>query len=155
MKQLGIAWYDELDTMRGVEATPLYADGVIYNTLPWNITMAYDARTGKRLWTYDPKVPREYGRYACCEPVSRGVALWKGKVIIATLDGRVIALDAKSGQPVWTQQAFTHDMPYSITGAPRVYDGKVVIGNSGGDLGVRGFVIAFDAETGKRPGNSS
>jgi quinohemoprotein ethanol dehydrogenase len=150
VKQLGIAWYDELDTMRGVEATPLYADGVLYNTLPWNITMAYDARTGKRLWTYDPKVPREYGRYACCEPVSRGVALWKGKVIIATLDGRVIALDAKSGQPVWTQQAFTHDMPYSITGAPRVYDGKVVIGNSGGDLGVRGFVIAFDAETGKK-----
>jgi quinohemoprotein ethanol dehydrogenase len=150
VKQLGIAWYDELDTMRGVEATPLYADGVIYNTLPWNITMAYDARTGKRLWTYDPKVPREYGRYACCEPVSRGVALWKGKVIIATLDGRVIALDARNGQPLWTQQAFTHDMPYSITGAPRVYDGKVVIGNSGGDLGVRGFVIAFDAETGKK-----
>lgn len=150
VKQLGIAWYDELDTMRGVEATPLYADGVLYNTLPWNITMAYDARTGKRLWTYDPKVPREYGRYACCEPVSRGLALWKGKVIIATLDGRVIALDAKTGTPVWTQQAFTHDMPYSITGAPRVYDGKVVIGNSGGDLGVRGFVIAFDAETGKK-----
>ncbi|MBO9581682.1 MAG: PQQ-dependent dehydrogenase, methanol/ethanol family [Sphingobium sp.] len=150
VKQLGIAWYDELDTMRGVEATPLYADGVLYNTLPWNITMAYDARTGKRLWTYDPKVPREYGRYACCEPVARGLALWKGKVIIATLDGRVIALDARTGKEVWVQQAFTHDMPYSITGAPRVYDGKVVIGNSGGDLGVRGFVIAYDAETGKK-----
>ncbi len=59
--------------MRGVEATPLYADGVLYNTLPWNITTAYDARTGKRLWTYDPKTPREYGRYACCEPVARGL----------------------------------------------------------------------------------
>ncbi len=150
VSKLGIAWYDELDTFRGVEATPLYADGVIYNTMPWNITMAYDARTGKRLWTYDPKVPREYGRYACCEPVARGLALWKGKVIIATLDGRVIALDAKSGTPVWTTEAFDHSMPYSITGAPRVFDGKVVIGESGGDLGVRGFVIAFDAETGKK-----
>lgn len=150
VSKLGIAWYDELDTYRGVEATPLYADGVLYNTLPWNITMAYDARTGKRLWTYDPKVPRENGRYACCEPVARGLALWKGKVIIATLDGRVIALDAKSGKPAWTAEAFDHSMPYTITGAPRVFDGKVVIGESGGDLGVRGFVIAFDAETGKK-----
>ena len=150
VSKLGIAWYDELDTFRGVEATPLYADGVLYNTLPWNITMAYDARTGRRLWTYDPKVPREYGRYACCEPVARGLALWKGKVIIATLDGRIIALDAKSGNPVWTTQSFAHDMPYSITGAPRVFDGKVVIGNSGGDLGVRGFVAAYDAETGRK-----
>ncbi len=104
VNQLGIAWYDELDTLRGVEATPLYADGVLYNTLPWNITTAYDARTGKRLWTYDPKTPREYGRYACCEPVARGLAMWKGKIIIATLDGRIIALDAKTGNPVWTTQ---------------------------------------------------
>ena len=88
VSQLGFAWYDDLDTFRGVEATPIYADGVLYNTLPWNITMAYDAKTGKRLWTYDPKVDRARGRLACCEPVARGLALWKGKVIIATLDGR-------------------------------------------------------------------
>jgi len=150
VSQLGIAWYDELDTYRGVEATPIYADGVIYNTLPWNITIAYDARTGKRLWTYDPKVPREYGRYACCEPVARGLAMWKGKIIIATLDGRLIGLDARTGNPVWTAQTTPKDMPYSITGAPRVFDGKVVVGNSGGDLGVRGFASAWDAETGKK-----
>ena len=150
VSKLGIAWYDDLDTFRGVEATPIYADGVLYNILPWNITIAYDARTGKRLWTYDPKVPREYGRYACCEPVSRGLAMWKGKIIIATLDGRLIALDAATGKPVWTTQTFDHDMPYSITGAPRVFDGKVVVGQSGGDLGVRGFVGAWDAETGKK-----
>jgi len=150
VKQLGLAWYDDLDTYRGVEATPLYADGVLYNTLAWNITSAYDAKTGAKLWTYDPKVPREYGRYACCEPVSRGLAMYKDKVIIATLDGRVIALDKTSGKPVWTSEAFDHSMPYSITGAPRVFDGKVVIGQSGGDLGVRGFVIAFDADTGKK-----
>jgi quinohemoprotein ethanol dehydrogenase len=152
VQQLGLAWFDELDTFRGVEATPLYADGVLYNTLPWNITIAYDARTGKRLWTYDPEVPREYGRYACCEPVSRGLALWKGKVIIATLDGRLIGLDARSGKPVWTSRAFPEKSPYaySITGAPRVFDGKIVVGQSGGDLGVRGFVGAWDAETGAK-----
>ena len=148
--RLGIAWYDELDTYRGVEATPLYADGVLYNILPWNITIAYDARTGRRLWTYDPKVPREYGRYACCEPVARGLALWKRKVIIATLDGRLIGLDARSGTPVWETQTVPKDMPYTITGAPRVFDGKVVVGNAGGDLGVRGFVSAYDAETGRK-----
>jgi quinohemoprotein ethanol dehydrogenase len=125
--RLGLAWYDELDTFRGVEATPLYADGVLYNISAWNITTAYDARTGKRLWTYDPQVPREWGRYACCEPVSRGLALWKGKVIVATLDGRLVALDARDGKPVWTVQTTPKDMPYSITGAPRVFDGAVVI----------------------------
>jgi quinohemoprotein ethanol dehydrogenase len=150
VSKLGLAWYDDLDTYRGVEGTPLYADGVLYNTLPWNITTAYDAKSGKKLWTYDPKVPREYGRYACCEPDARGLAMWHGKIIIGTLDGRLIALDAKTGQPVWTTQVFGHEMPYSITGAPRVFDGKVVIGNSGGDLGVRGFVAAYDADTGKK-----
>jgi len=148
--RLGLAWYDDLDTYRGVEATPIYADGVLYDILPWNVTIAYDARTGKRLWTYDPKVPRAYGRYACCEPVARGLAMWNGKVIIATLDGRLVGLDARTGKPVWTTQTTPADMPYSITGAPRVFDGKVVVGNSGGDLGVRGFVSAYDADTGAK-----
>jgi quinohemoprotein ethanol dehydrogenase len=149
VKDLGLAWYAELDTLRGVEATPLFIDGVLYNISAWNIASAYNARTGKRLWTYDPKVPREWGRYACCEPVARGLAFWNGKVIIATLDGRLIGLNAKSGKPVWTAQTFTKDWPYSITGAPRVFDGKVVVGNGGADLGVRGFVSAWDADTGK------
>jgi quinohemoprotein ethanol dehydrogenase len=148
--QLGIAWYDDYDTYRGIEATPLYADGVLYNILAWNIAIAYDARTGERLWTFDPQVPREMGRYACCEPVSRGLALWQDKVIIATLDGRVIALDRKSGQPVWSTRTFGEDYPYTITGAPRVFNGKVVVSQSGGDLGVRGFVIALDANTGEK-----
>src|SRR6478735_411728 len=150
VSQLGLAWYDDLDTYRGVEATPIYADGVLYNTLAWNVTTAYDARTGKRLWTYDPEVPREYGRYACCEPVARGLAMHGDKVIIATLDGRLIALDKATGQPIWTAQTFDHDMPYSITGAPRVFGDKVVVGQSGGDLGVRGFVSAYDVNTGAK-----
>ena len=148
--QLGLAWYADLDTYRGVEATPVYADGVLYNTLAWNITTAYDARTGRVLWTYDPQTPREYGRLACCEPVARGLALSGNKVIIATLDGRLIALDKATGQPVWTTRTFEQNSryAYSITGAPRVFGNRVVVGQSGGDLGVRGFVSAYNVETG-------
>jgi quinohemoprotein ethanol dehydrogenase len=147
--KLGLAWSAELDTFRGVEATPLFVDGVIYNTSAWNITSAYNAKTGRRLWTYDPKVPREMGRYACCEPVARGLAVWNHSVIIATLDGRLIALDAKKGTPRWTAKTFDSEWPWTITGAPRVFDGMVVVGNGGADLGVRGFVSAWDAETGR------
>ena len=147
---LGLAWYDDYDTFRGIEATPLYADGVLYNILAWNIAIAYDAATGDRLWTFDPQVPREMGRYACCEPVSRGLALWKDKVIIATLDGRLIGLDAKTGEEIWSTRTFSNEYPYTITGAPRVFNGKVVVSQSGGDMGVRGFVIALDADTGEK-----
>jgi quinohemoprotein ethanol dehydrogenase len=111
--QLGLAWFDQYDTFRGVEATPIYADGVLYNTLPFNITIAYDATTGERLWTYDPEVPREFGRFACCEPVSRGLAMHGNKVIIATLDGRLIALDKASGQPVWSTRTFPLESGYA------------------------------------------
>src|SRR5690606_25440642 len=149
VEQLGLAWYAELDTYRGVEATPVFADGVLYNISAWNITTAYDAKTGRELWTYDPKVPREWGRYACCEPVARGLALWKRSVIIGTLDGRLIALDARDGKVLWSVQTFDQEWPYTITGTPRVFDGKVVVGNGGADLGVRGFLSAWDADTGK------
>ena len=149
VKDLGLAWFAELDTFRGVEATPLAVDGVIYNTSSFNITSAYDAKTGRRLWTYDPQVPRAWGRYACCEPVARGLAMWKKHILITTLDGRLIALSARTGAVLWSVQTFDKDWPYTITGTPRVFDGKVVVGNSGADLGVRGFVAAFDADTGK------
>ena len=148
VKQLGLAWYYDLDTLRGVEATPLETGGVLYDISAWNLTYAFDVKTGKLLWSYDPKVPKEWGRYACCEPVSRGLAWWKGHVIIATLDGRLISLDGRTGKPLWTTQTFEKDAPYSITGAPRVFDGKIVIGNGGGDFGARGFVSAYDADTG-------
>ncbi len=147
--ELGLAWFHDLETFRGVEATPLAIDGVLYVISAWNITYAFDGATGELLWTFDPEVERQWARYACCEPVSRGLAAWEGKIIIATLDGRLIALDAGNGQPLWTTQTFDPDWPYSITGAPRVFDGKVLIGSGGADFGVRGYVAAFDADTGE------
>lgn len=148
--ELGLAWYYDLETHRGVEATPIVVDGVIYNISAWNVTTAVDARTGKELWKYDPEVPTAWGRYGCCDVISRGLAVWNGKAIIATFDGRLIGLDAKTGTPVWETLTIDRDWPYTITGAPRVFNGKVVIGNGGADFGVRGYVTAYDAETGKQ-----
>jgi quinohemoprotein ethanol dehydrogenase len=150
VSRLGLAWFAELHTFRGVEATPLAVDGVLYNISAFNITSAYEAKTGRQLWTYDPEVPREWGRYACCEPVARGLAMWKRNIIIATLDGRLISLDSKTGRPLWSVQTTTPDWPYTITGMPRVFEDLVVVGNGGADFGVRGFVAAFDAATGKQ-----
>jgi quinohemoprotein ethanol dehydrogenase len=147
---LGLAWYADLNTYRGVQATPLYIDGVLYNVSVWNVVTAYDARNGKVLWTYDPKVATEWARLACCGPSARGIAAWKGKIYIGALDGRLIAVDAGTGKEVWSVQTFDRKDAYSITGPPRVFDGVVVIGNGGADYGVRGFVTAYDAETGKK-----
>ncbi len=155
VKGLGLAWYADIDTDRGIEASPLMVDGVLYDVSPWNRTTAYDARTGKVLWSFDPQVPLKYGRMACCDIVSRGLAAWKGRIYVATLDGRLIALDARTGKPVWSVLTVDHAMRYTITGAPRVFDGKVIIGNGGAEMGVRGYVTAYDASTGRRSGAST
>ncbi|WP_109807253.1 PQQ-dependent dehydrogenase, methanol/ethanol family [Sphingosinithalassobacter portus] len=147
---LGLAWYADIAVDRGVEASPLMIDGVLYNIEPWNVTVAYDAKTGEELWRYDPQVDREKGRDACCDIVTRGLAAWKGNIYIATLDGRLIALDAKTGTPVWSVNTFDPVWPYTITGAPRVFDGKVVIGNGGAEGAARGYVTAYDAESGDK-----
>ncbi len=146
---LGLAWSHEFDTARGLEATPLVADGVIYTTTAWSKVYALDAVSGKLLWEYDPKVPGETGFKACCDVVNRGAALYDGKVYVGTLDGRLIALDAKTGKLVWSTLTVDQSKPYTITGAPRVVKGRVLIGNGGAEYGVRGYVSAYDAQTGK------
>jgi quinohemoprotein ethanol dehydrogenase len=148
--RLGLAWYADLNTYRGVTATPLAIDGVLYNVSAWSIVTAYDATNGKPLWTYDPKISPEYARIACCGPTSRGLAAWKGRIYLGALDGRLIALDARNGAEVWSTDTKDKGQPLSITGAPRIADGQVVIGNAGGDFGARGYVSAYDAETGKQ-----
>jgi quinohemoprotein ethanol dehydrogenase len=149
-QKLGLAWYSDLNTNRGIEGTPLVVDGVLYNVSVFNVVTAYDGRNGKVLWTFDPKVEPQWARLACCGPSSRGIAAWKGKIYIGALDGRLIAINARTGKQVWSVQTFDKSWAFSITGAPRVFDGKVVIGNGGADYGVRGFVVAYDAETGKQ-----
>jgi quinohemoprotein ethanol dehydrogenase len=147
---LGLAWIAELDTGRGMEATPIVVDGVMYVTSAWSHVYALDARTGERKWTFNPGVDKARGVYACCDVVNRGVAVWKGKVYVGALDGRLIALNAADGSVAWEQQTFDLAKPYTITGAPRVIKGKVIIGNGGAELGVRGYVTAYDAETGEK-----
>jgi PQQ-dependent dehydrogenase, methanol/ethanol family len=147
---LGLAWYADFNIPRGQESTPLVVDGVIYVTTAWSNVLAFDAATGEELWRFDSKVPREWGVRACCDVVNRGAALWNGKVYVGTIDGRLIAIDAATGTEVWTADTLiSRELSYSITGAPRVVKGKVVIGNGGAEYGVRGYVSAFDAETGE------
>lgn len=147
---LGLAWVIDLDSKRGLEATPLIADGLMYLTGVWSRVYALDAATGKMIWEYDPKVPPATAERLCCDIVNRGVALYKGKIFSGTLDGRLIALDAKTGKLSWETMTVDTSKPYSITGAPRVVDGKIIIGNGGAEFGVRGFISAYDPENGKQ-----
>jgi PQQ-dependent dehydrogenase (methanol/ethanol family) len=150
VKTLGLVWTYDLDSIRGVEAPPVVVDGIMYETAPWSIVHAIDARTGKKLWTYDPEVPRGGGYQACCDVVNRGVAVHKGKIYVASLDGRLMGLDAATGKKIWEQDTIIdHGHSYTVTGAPRVFRGKVIIGNGGADLGARGYITAYDAETGE------
>ena len=149
VSNLGLAWSFELATNRGVEATPIVVDGVMYVTSAWSLVYALDAKTGALKWKYDPQVPREVGFHACCDVVNRGVAVWKGRVYVATLDGRLVALDARDGHVVWSTVTVDQKKPFTITMAPRIVKGKVIIGNSGSEYGVRGYISAFDADSGK------
>jgi quinohemoprotein ethanol dehydrogenase len=149
--KLGLAWQYKLDVDRGTEATPIVVDGVMYTTSAYSIVYALDARNGKLLWKYDPQVPREKSGDGCCDVVNRGVAVWNGKVYFGSFDGRLIALDAASGKKTWeVDTVIDHARSYTITGAPRIVKGKVIIGNGGAEMGVRGYITAYDAVTGKQ-----
>ena len=149
VKKLGEAWEFQTNTVRGLEATPLVFNGMMFVTGSWSKVWALDAKTGKEIWAYDPHVPGQWGRYACCDVVNRGVALWKGAVYLGTLDGRLVKLDAATGKPLWDINTIDRSRPYTITGAPRVVKGLVFIGNGGAEYGVRGYLSAYDAGTGK------
>ncbi|MGH9702207.1 MAG: PQQ-binding-like beta-propeller repeat protein, partial [Candidatus Acidiferrales bacterium] len=148
ISQLRLAWFYDLDTHRGQEATPLVVDGAMYFSTAWSKVIALNAASGAVLWSYDPKVPPEWAVNACCDVINRGVAAWNGKIFIGTLDGRLIALNAATGKPVWEKFTIDPQFRYTITGAPRVAKGRVIIGNGGAEMGVRGYVSAYDAETG-------
>ncbi|HUL41712.1 MAG TPA: PQQ-dependent dehydrogenase, methanol/ethanol family [Burkholderiales bacterium] len=147
--QLGLAWYADLDTDHGQEATPLVIDGVMYVSTAWSLVKAYDAATGKLLWSYDPAVPRDYLVKGCCDAVNRGVAAWKGKIYVGTLDGRLVALDAATGKLAWSVVTGDQSKAFTLTQAPRIVKGRVIIGSSGAEYGLRGYISAYDTDTGK------
>lgn len=150
VNQLGLDWYLDLPRDGGQEATPLVVDGIMYFSTTWGQVYAVNATNGEKIWFFDPKVPKETLGKACCGPVNRGVAYWDGKIYVGALDGRLIALDAWTGKLIWSVQTFNPKDSYTITGAPRVANGKVFIGNGGAEFGVRGFVTAYDADSGER-----
>jgi len=130
--------------MRGQEATPIVIDGIMYTSGTWGYVYAVDAATGKELWRYDPKPDYFIGRHPCCDLVNRGVAVWKGKVYVASVDGRLHALNAATGKKIWEADTIAdHKLPYSSTGAPQIAGHVVVIGNGGRTWGIRPFAATF------------
>ncbi|HEV7232672.1 MAG TPA: PQQ-dependent dehydrogenase, methanol/ethanol family [Sphingorhabdus sp.] len=147
---LGIAWFADLPDARGQEATPVVVDGKMFVSTAWSKVFAYDAKTGKPLWNFDPEVDKARGVKACCDVVNRGVAFWKGSVFVGTIDGRLISLDASTGKQLWSAQTLDLASNGTITGVPRVVKDKVVIGFGGAEFGARGYVTAYDAATGEQ-----
>ncbi|MBZ5633334.1 MAG: PQQ-binding-like beta-propeller repeat protein [Acidobacteriia bacterium] len=157
VNRLGLAWYTDIPSARGnpqnrQEGTPLVSNGMIYSIAPWSVVYAVDARTGKEAWHSDPDVNQQvWQSRICCGVVNRGIALYHDKVIAPVVDGRLRALDSATGKLAWETRVSPANMAYTITMAPRVIKGgKVIIGVSGGEYGVRGFFDAYDAETGTR-----
>ena len=150
VQNLGIAWFADLPDARGQEATPVVVDGKMFVSTAWSKVFAYDAKTGKPLWSFDPEVDKARGVKACCDVVNRGVAFWKGSVFVGTIDGRLISLNASSGKQNWSARTLDLESNGTITGVPRVVKDKVVIGFGGAEFGARGYVTAYDAATGKQ-----
>ena len=157
VSRLGLVWTSVVGEGGGSqEATPLLSGGVLYAITNWSIVFAVDARTGRELWRYDPKVDRSFStpganRGICCGVVNRGIALHDGKVLAPVIDGRMVALDRKSGKLLWSTRLLPEDSTgYSITMAPRVAGNKVIVGTAGGEFTPhRGFFSAFDVDNGR------
>ncbi|MFC7048768.1 PQQ-dependent dehydrogenase, methanol/ethanol family [Emcibacter nanhaiensis] len=148
VSSLGLAWYADMDTARGQEATPLVIDGNLYFSTAWSKVKAYDGATGALLWEFDPEVPGETAVKGCCDVVNRGMTAWGDNLYFGTLDGRLISLDRKTGTVNWSVVTVDQSKSYTITQAPIAIDGKIIIGNSGAEMGVRGYITAYDAKTG-------
>ena len=152
---LGLQWYADYETNQNQHGSPLFVDGVLYVSTARNVVHAFDGKTGKQLWKYNAMIQGERLRYNL-GLVNRGLAAWNGKILMGTLDARLVAIDAKTGKQVWSTDTVPERLglgeltnKYSITMAPRVAKGKVFVGGSGGEFGVRGWIAAYDAETGK------
>ena len=146
---LGLAWAEEIGTKRGLQATPLVVDGILYFSGPFNKVWAYDARTGQEIWHFVHDYDTDSNIDLCCGFSNRGLAMYKGDLFMGTLDGKLVSIDATTGTKNWEVMTIPPDQQYSITGAPRIVKGKVIIGNGGAEVGARGYITAYDTATGK------
>ena len=148
--RLGFAWELKTGTSRGMEATPIVVDGIMYTSGVAGRVYALDAATGRQLWQFEPPLKLKNARGSCCDIVNRGVAVWKGKVYVASFEGILYALDARDGTVRWQADTFIDKgRSYSITGEPQIANKVVVIGNGGAEFDSRGYVSAYDLETGQ------
>ena len=150
VENLGLAWSFPMGTRRGLEASPIMVDRTLYVTSAWSKVYALDAVTGALKWSFDPQVPKAWGANACCDVVNRGVAVAGDTVFVGTLDGYLVALERETGALKWRVLTIDPEKPYTITGAPRVVGNNVLIGNGGAEYGVRGYITAYDAQTGNQ-----
>jgi len=150
VKDLGLAWTLGVGTKRGIQGTPIVVDGIMFATGPWSVLWAINARTGELIWEYDPDNDRVRAIEYCCGVINRGPSMYKGSIIWGTLDGRLVSVDAATGSKNWEVLTIPEGSQYSITGAPRIVNGNVIIGNGGAEYTARGYVTAYDAETGDK-----
>lgn len=147
VSQLRLAWRYRTGIPHAFEASPIVVDGVMYVSTPLSHVVALDAANGRRLWEYAPELKVTVH---CCGPVNRGVAVYGGRVYVGTLDAKLVALDAATGRKAWDVSVADPEQGYSLSGAPVAANGKIVIGISGAEYGIRGFVTAYDARSGKQ-----
>ena len=150
-RRLGLAWSYVMGAGGGnQEGTPLMWNNTLYGITTWSVVFALDARTGQELWRWDPGINQPVTRPAiCCGNVNRGIAIYNGMIIAPGIDGRLFALDARTGKKIWETQIVDTKELFTLTMAPRIAGGKVIIGASGGDKPTRGNFVALDAQTGK------
>jgi len=149
VKTLGFAWDFATGTERGMEATPIVVDGVMYTSGVAGRVYALEAATGKLLWRFEPPADLKYTRSSCCDQVNRGVAVWQGRVYVASIDGILYSLDARDGKVLWKADTIVdRTRGYTVTGAPQVAGNVVVIGNGGAELDARGYITAYKLDDG-------
>lgn len=149
VSRLGFAWDYDTSTTRGLEGTPIEVDGVLYASGVNGRVYAINASTGAEIWYFDPHSDGQFDRYACCDEVNRGLAVWNGIVYVGSFDGHLFALDAKTGKTIWKVDTFIYkNRAYSSSGAPEIAGDVVVIGNAGADYDARGYISAYDLKTG-------
>lgn len=146
-KNLELKWTFQAQSLEKFEVTPLIVDGVMYITEAPNTVIALDAATGREFWIYEHKNPDV--TYPCCGKINRGLALHNNTLYMGTLDGKLVAIDAITGQLRWEKMIVDYKQGYALTHAPLIVKDKVLIGTAGGELGIRGFLAAYDAKTGK------